>query len=88
MTVNRCVDVGITDFSMVHDSYGTQSPYMPTMVNIIRESFVDMYEQNDVLQQLYDHAVKVLPEGAEIPKPPERGDLSLREVLQSEYFFS
>lgn len=88
MTVNRCTDVGIKDFSMVHDSYGTQSPYMPTMVNIIRESFVDMYEENDVLQQLYDHAVKVLPDGVEIPKPPERGDLSLQEVLQSEYFFS
>ena len=88
MTVNRCLDEGIEDFAMVHDSYGTQSPRMNTMSKILRECFVDMYESNDVLQQLYDHAVKVLPDGVEIPKPPEKGDLSLQEVLQSEYFFS
>lgn len=87
MTVNRCVDEGITDFAMVHDSYGTHSTNMPALSLFLREAFVSLYEENDVLGQLYDHAVKVLP-NEDIPKPPTQGKLNIRDVLTSEYFFS
>ena len=88
LTVNHCVELGITDFAMVHDSYGTHSPNMPLLNKVLREEFVSMYEKNDVLQNLYDTAVASLPEGVDVPPPPTKGDLDIQEVLQSDYFFA
>ena len=51
-TVNRCVEQGISQFSMVHDSYGTHSPELPRMQEILRLEFVKMYEEHDVLEEL------------------------------------
>jgi len=88
LTVGKCLEEGITDFAMVHDSYGTHSPNMDRLNQHIREAFVEMYEENDVLEQLYEDAMAVLPEGTDVPRPPEKGDLLLREVIRSDYFFA
>lgn len=88
MTVSKCVDAGITDFAMVHDSYGTHSPNMPLLNNELRKAFVEMYEEHDVLLNLYTSAVATLPQGVIVPPPPEKGTLNLQEVLQSDYFFA
>ena len=87
-TVDKCLKEGITDFAMVHDSYGTHSPNMVKLNDKLREAFVEMYRDNDVLQNLYDSAVNTLTEGTEIPEPPPRGTLNIEEVLQSDYFFA
>jgi DNA-directed RNA polymerase len=73
---------------MVHDSYGTHSPNMPLLNDKLREAFVEMYEENDVLQDLYDYAVTSLPVGTEVPPPPLKGTLDIRKVLESDYFFA
>lgn len=86
-TINTCYTHGIQDFAMVHDSYGTHSPAMLTMSEVLREEFVNMYEQHDVLTELRDHAIHTLGT-SDIPVPPEKGNLNLREVLKSDYFFA
>jgi DNA-directed RNA polymerase, mitochondrial len=86
-TINACVNRGILDFAMVHDSYGTHSSHMPMMSDLIRQEFVKMYEEHDVLTELRDHAIQTL--GTEdVPLPPVLGDLDIRRVLESEYFFA
>jgi DNA-directed RNA polymerase, mitochondrial len=86
-TINACVNRGILDFAMVHDSYGTHSSLMPMMSDLIRQEFVKMYEEHDVLTELRDHAIQTL--GTEdVPLPPALGDLDIRRVLESEYFFA
>ncbi|MAI39644.1 DNA-directed RNA polymerase [Alteromonas sp.] len=86
-TINTCYTRGIQDFAMVHDSYGTHSPAMNTMSEVLREEFVNMYEQHDVLHNLRQHAIITL--GTEdIPLPPEQGNLQLRDILKSDYFFA
>lgn len=86
LTIDRCVDLGIDDFAMVHDSYGTHAPNMPVMSKVLREAFVDMYENHDVLVELKDH-VESYTEGA-LEYPPEMGHLNLRKVIESKYFFA
>jgi len=86
-TINKASKLGITDFAMVHDSYGTHSSQMPLLSEVLREEFVNMYEQHDVLTELRQHAIKVLGTD-DVPVPPARGELNLREILQSEYFFA
>ena len=51
LTICKCLDEGITDFSMVHDSYGVHASHVDTLFAKTREAFVEMYEQNDVLAQ-------------------------------------
>lgn len=88
LTVDKCLKEGITDFAMVHDSYGTHCTNMPKLNEKLREAFVEMYRDNDVLLNLYVSAVSTLQEDADIPKPPERGSLDIEEVLNSDYFFA
>ncbi len=88
LTVDKCLDQGITDFAMVHDSYATHSPNMPRLNNELRAAFVAMYEEHDVLLDLYTNAVATLPDGVIVPPPPEKGELDLKEVLESDYFFA
>lgn len=88
ITVSKCLDAGITDFAMVHDSYGTHSPNMPLLNDELRKAFVEMYEEHDVLLNLYTSAVATLPKEVLVPPPPAKGTLDLKEVLQSDYFFA
>jgi len=88
ITVSKCLDAGITDFAMVHDSYGTHSPNMPLLNDELRKAFVEMYEEHDVLLNLYTSAVTTLPKEVLVPPPPVKGTLDLKEVLQSDYFFA
>lgn len=88
LTVDKCLKEGIKDYAMVHDSYGTHSPNMVTLNNKLREAFVEMYRDNDVLSDLYTYAVTSLKEGTEVPEPPVKGCLNIEEVLQSDYFFA
>jgi DNA-directed RNA polymerase len=86
-TINKANTLGIHDFAMVHDSYGTHSSMMPLLSEVLREEFVNMYEQHDVLTELRQHAITVL--GTEdVPQPPTSGSLDIRNVLKSDYFFA
>jgi DNA-directed RNA polymerase, mitochondrial len=88
LTVNRCVASGITSFAMIHDSYGTHASRTPELARHLREAFVSMYENHDVLQELRDQLVQMLPAGVAVPPPPAKGSLDLRLVLDSPYFFA
>jgi len=84
-TINACVDAGIRDFSMVHDSYGVHASDIPTLYELTRMAFVDMYEYNDVLDEFKQCALEVLDD---VPEPPQKGDLELSQVRDSAYFFA
>lgn len=86
-TINTASKLGVEDFAMVHDSYGTHSTQMHILSDVLREEFVKMYEQHDVLTELRDHAITVLGT-QDIPVPPSKGNLDLRGVLKSQYFFA
>lgn len=90
MTVNACVDAGITDFAAVHDSYGTHVENYAEMNRILREQFVKMYTEQDPLSDLLAMAKNSLPESEhhKLPALPERGTLDLELVKQAEFFFA
>lgn len=66
--------------AMIHDDYGTHAADCGRLSRIIRETFVAMYENNDPLA---DFATAY-----GLKDPPEKGNLDLREVLKSTYFFA
>lgn len=86
LTVSKATEYGITDFCTVHDSFAVHAANMPTFVELcVKPTFVAMYEEHDVLQELYDLYSKVIPD---LEPPPAKGSLDLRGVLKSEFFFS
>lgn len=68
------------DLAMIHDDYGTHAADAEAFYHIIRWEFVRMYEKRDYLQEFADRY--------DLPEPPAKGNLDLRLVLDSPYFFS
>jgi DNA-directed RNA polymerase len=56
MTVNAAAEEGITNIVTVHDSFGCLAPRAERFRRIIREQFVRMYEDHDVLQEILARA--------------------------------
>ncbi len=84
-TINRCVEQGITEFAMVHDSYATHAANAPALAGILRGVTVDIFRK-DVLQDFKDQVedrYKVA-----MPDLPVYGDLDPEVLLQSKYFFA
>ena len=79
---------GMTSFSFIHDSFGVHAADTEAFRDVIRESFVWLYEE-DTLGQVKAQWGKQFPD-AEIPEPPygEYGTLDLQECLKSSYIFN
>ena len=85
ITITKAINEGIHSFAMIHDSYGTHAADTPVLARLIRESFVWMYTENDVLEQYRQNALEVVDE---VPEVPPKGNLDLNKVLESDFFFA
>lgn len=72
-------------FTAVHDSFWTHAADIDEMNGILRECFVDLYSR-PLLQDLKKMWEMRFP-GLEFPDIPEKGDMDVRCVKQSDYFF-
>lgn len=98
-----CKEHGVTAFTAIHDAYGTHAADMETLSACLREAFVWVHE-HDVLADFRVMCAAVItgrlveqgmdPEDAMqnademLPPMLDRGDLDIREVVESPYFFA
>lgn len=87
-TIERCHEMGLRSFCMIHDSYGTHAGNAQVMANALREEFVRMYSEQDVLGKFRDDLLEQLPAGTELAELPPKGSLDLSQVLESPFFFA
>ena len=85
-SVHMCNKYGVTDYSMIHDSYGVHAHHVPRMAHSLREAFVEMYKENDVITNFRGDAEESV--GLPMPDPPDRGNLDIDSVIGSAYFFA
>jgi len=85
LTVLRCLKEGLTDFWMIHDSFGTTAKNAATLARCLREEYVRMFEDYDVVNDFRTEMLKSIPE---VAAPPARGNLDLNGVIESKYFFN
>lgn len=85
-TVNSAAAVGVNDFVMVHDSYGTTAAKAGFLAEHLRRVFCAFYTDHDVLQEFLSHIPSA--QSGDIPPLPKRGDLDLQQVNDSLYFFA
>ena len=90
LTVVRAKQEGLQNFAMIHDSFGTTAGDVETLYRIVRESFVEMYEEVDVLGSFKEELEDQLSDDTKtkLPSLPERGDLELTAVCDSRYCFA
>jgi len=78
---------GLDSIAVIHDSFGTHAGKTETLRRVLIDSFVDLYQNNDVLTELVIGCEMDL--GIEIEaKRPDDGLLDLELVRQSPYCFA
>lgn len=88
LTVLEAHEVGINHFSLIHDSFGTHAGNTTRFFQIIRETFVQMYEEYDPLEEIHSSTIKAADDKTKVPQPPVRGPLDIRGVINSLYAFA
>lgn len=82
--VNRLHAKGVTDFHMIHDSFGVPARDIPKLNTEVREAFIELFESDPLTNWYYqigsDH--EVMPEDVML------NTLNLEDIRGSEYIFS
>jgi DNA-directed RNA polymerase len=86
LAVNAFLDAEFTGIAVVHDDFGTHACDTPKLRDLLRETFVSMYKEHDVLSDFLDYNEALILEelDIEIPTP---GNLNLDDILASDYAF-
>ena len=71
-----------TDFGAVHDSFSTHPNRVEDLLQLTKERFVKMYNQNNYFDKI-ERVFKVT-----MPEQPSLGELDIMEVYDSDYFFA
>lgn len=88
--VHAAEQYGIDFFAIIHDSFGTIPAKAGAMFRAVRETMVETYENNDVLEDFLDQFMDQLHETqlGKMPEIPAKGTLDIREILKSEFAFA
>lgn len=87
MTVNLAASNQVTHFAMIHDSFGCHAADVQMLGACLRETFVQLYVENDPLQMFKDQAEELM-NGKKLPDLPTKGKLDVSLVKDSEFFFA
>jgi len=87
LSVVKGAELGIDNFSLIHDSFGVLAPDVDKMSLALRESFCEIYSQ-DVLANWAREMKQMLSEKNQkkFPPIPEKGNLDLDLVKKSVFF--
>lgn len=87
LTIVALSMLGLTSFAMIHDSYAVHACDTTLLADTLREQFVEMYE-GDPLGRFREQIIENLGTDEGIEPLPGKGDLDLRAILKSDFFFA
>jgi len=89
-SVVKANKAGIKNFACIHDSFGVLAPDVVQMNNSLREAFVDIFHNTNLLEDFAKeiHLQVHKDKRDKIPAVPEKGTLDVSNVLKSLYFCS
>lgn len=90
LTTVRAKQEGLYNFAMIHDSFGVCAGECERMFHLVRETFVEMYDEIDVFENFRNEVLEQLSEKLtdKLPESPTKGTLDITKVLDSMYCFS
>lgn len=77
---------GVTNFAMIHDSYGTHACNTGALRVALRDAAAEMYQGNYLMD--FHRSVQSYAPEVELPDLPDQGDWDPQEVRRSTYFFA
>lgn len=83
--VNRLTNLGVKDFSVVHDSFATHVGHVQDLSEQLRLTYIEMYRGN-VAESIWQELQENLK--APLPKPDQPGHLDITRIMESDYFFN
>lgn len=83
LTIEKLIAQGVTDFMLIHDSFGVPATQVELLNKAIRESYIELFDMNP----LEDLVKQIGIEGEDVEEVMVN-DLNLKEVLKSPYIFS
>lgn len=75
-------------YTFVHDSFAVPAADMPEFSRTIREAFVKIHSEWDLMGSLVESLQEIAGPDVVFPERPSTGDLDINGVLTSEFFFS
>lgn len=84
MSVNACENV--SNFTTVHDSFGTSLGEAEELREVIRQQMVKLYSENEPLKDFKAHAEELLGRHIDIDLP-RKGTLDINSILSSKFVF-
>lgn len=87
LTVNRAAEAKISNFAMIHDSYGTSLAKAGLLFRLIRECFVEMYVTHDVLTAFERDISPFIMDKQKLPPQPTKGAFNINQIKESLYAF-
>jgi DNA-directed RNA polymerase, mitochondrial len=90
LTVQKCVDQGLTNFALVHDSFGTTAGDLPVLYRAVREAMYEQYKDGDVFDKWKEEVVEQLDDKnrQKVSPLPSPGSLDRSLILDSRYCFA
>lgn len=81
---------GITQFALIHDSFGTLAADAGNLKKAVPEAMVDAYAHTNVFEDFMEQFADQLHESQleDIPAIPSYGKLDLNSILESDYAFA
>lgn len=87
LTVNRAAEAKISNFAMIHDSYGTSLAKAGLLFRLIRECFIEMYLTHDVLTAFERDISPFIMDKQKLPPQPTKGTFDIDQIKESLYAF-
>lgn len=83
-------EYGVDFFALIHDSFGTIPARAGAMFRAVRETMVETYEGNNVLEDFREQFMDQLHETQleKMPPIPRMGSLDLQLILKSDFAFA
>lgn len=86
MVCNAAKDNGIEGIACIHDSFGAPAGQSELLSKLLRETFRDLYANNDPLASFLQEQEESLGEAIEV-EMPEQGTLDINDIMHSQYCF-
>lgn len=87
ITARRLSEAKVPDMAFVHDSYLVHAAFHPVLSRELREAWVETFD-GDPLGDWVRQIEAQLPVGVSLPKPPGYGNLDVKVIRDSKYFFA
>ena len=88
LCVLECVDQGVKDFSLIHDSFGAHPNDTEIMYTAVRQSLTNMYEAYCPFEEIRSQTLAAIDAKDKVPAVPTKGNLDLSQIIEAEYAFA